>query len=129
MSWRRRPGAGEGRPVGADEMSQIWWPELAPGRALEYVARRSIAHWSNQPVEARVRLAVDCARKYRAEGAIIFNTWGCRRGDGCRRILKEALLREAGIPSLLVEGDGMDLRNAGEEQLKGRIEGFLELLQ
>ena len=41
--------------------------------------------------------------------------------------LREAL-READIPLLVIDGDGMDRRNSHDGQIKTRLEAFLEVV-
>jgi len=72
--------------------------------------------------------AVRDAIEYKAEGAVYFAHIGCRQSDACIRILKDALLEKAGIPTLILDNDLYDPTYVPEDQLKDKLEGFFELL-
>ncbi len=57
-----------------------------------------------------------------------FCHWGCKHTLGGARLAKQAL-EEAGLPTLLLDGDSCDRGFGGEGQAATRMEAFLEVLE
>jgi benzoyl-CoA reductase/2-hydroxyglutaryl-CoA dehydratase subunit BcrC/BadD/HgdB len=113
-----------------DPHKYIWWQkgeydQLPP---LEILARRYLAEEWNGPSFRRIEVLVQSAREYKVDAVIHFNHWGCRISSNHARLLKDKVWEELGIPTLILEGDYMDMRNYNEQQLKDCIEAFLERL-
>ncbi len=107
--------------------------DIDPAKPLESLARKSfycpICRPMHGPVEDGIlHDAVRDAIDYKAEGAVYFAHIGCRQTDACIRILKDALLEEAGIPTLILDMDLYDPTYVPEDQLKDKLEEFFELL-
>jgi benzoyl-CoA reductase/2-hydroxyglutaryl-CoA dehydratase subunit BcrC/BadD/HgdB len=107
--------------------------EIDPTKPLESLARKSfycpICRPMHGPAEEGIlHDAVRDALEYKAEGAVYFAHIGCRQTDACIRMLKDALLEEAGIPTLILDVDLYDPTYASEDQLKDKLEGFFELV-
>ncbi|HHU68934.1 MAG TPA: 2-hydroxyacyl-CoA dehydratase [Thermoanaerobacterales bacterium] len=62
------------------------------------------------------------------DGIIQFCHWGCKQSIGTANLYKN-ILKEKGIPFLIVDGDIMDKRNNQEGQINTRLEAFLEILE
>uniref|UniRef100_A0A7V4TID2 2-hydroxyacyl-CoA dehydratase n=1 Tax=Candidatus Caldatribacterium saccharofermentans TaxID=1454753 RepID=A0A7V4TID2_9BACT len=71
---------------------------------------------------------LEALKRYDAEGAIQFTQWGCRQSQGMVVLLREKLL-EAGYPVLFLDGDHLDRRHSAPEQLRTRLEAFVEVLE
>ena len=59
---------------------------------------------------------------------IYFCHWGCKQASGGSILLKEKM-QEKQIPTLILDGDGIDKRNSHDGQIKTRLEAFLEMLE
>ena len=58
---------------------------------------------------------------------IYFCHWGCKQASGGSILLKEKMQQKQ-IPTLILDGDGIDKRNSHDGQIKTRLEAFLEML-
>ena len=63
-----------------------------------------------------------------ADGMVWFCHWGCKMTLGGARLGKKAF-EEAGLPTLLLDGDSCDRGFGGEGQAATRVEAFLEVLE
>lgn len=107
--------------------------EIDPTKPLDSLARKSFYCPICRPMygpaeEGILHDTVRDALEYKAEGTVYFAHIGCRQTDACIRIIKDALLEEAGIPTLILDMDLYDPTYAPDDQLKDKLEGFFELL-
>jgi hypothetical protein len=103
--------------------------EVDPTKPLESLARKAFALYDTGPLKPFfVDKVLKEAREHKAEGAIYWAHIGCRQTCTTTRILKDALLEEAGIPTLVVDCDLADPTYSSGEQMKDRLEEFFELL-
>ena len=77
--------------------------------------------------KAKQDFVVKAAKALNCDGAIHFCHWGCKQSIGGVTLIKDAFDR-AGIPMLILDGDGIDRRNDMPGQIKTRLEAFLEVL-
>jgi benzoyl-CoA reductase/2-hydroxyglutaryl-CoA dehydratase subunit BcrC/BadD/HgdB len=102
--------------------------EVDPAKPLESLARKAFALYDTGPLEPFVDKVIREAREYKAEGAIYWAHIGCRQTCATIRILKDALLEKAGIPTLVIDCDLADPTYSSGEQMRDRLEEFFELL-
>jgi len=100
---------------------------IDPERPFESMARRLVYSCYNGSPEGRVEQALALAERTGADGAVVFAQWGCKQTIGASGILKDAL-EEAGLPTLVLDGDGCDVDNNSDGQLQTRLGAFLEML-
>lgn len=91
------------------------------------MAQRLIFSAFNGPVTRRISRGIEAARQLRADGAVWFCHWGCKHTLGGAQLAKKRF-EEAGIPCLILDGDGCDRSHGGEGQLATRIQAFIEML-
>ena len=99
--------------------------ELEPSKPYDFMARRLVLGSSNGPATRRIKAALAEAQEAGADGAIVFAHWGCRQTGGLAQIAKDTF-EVAGIPLLVLDGDGCDSRNASDGQMVTRLEAFIE---
>ena len=92
------------------------------------MAARVVRNSFNGPVTRRIDHALETARLTDADGIILFCHWGCKETCGGSALIAKAL-EEAGYPVLVINGDGVDRRNASDGQIGTRIGAFLEMLE
>jgi len=66
--------------------------------------------------------------EYQIDGALLFATPACRHANGAYRLLQDSLA-ELDIPLLTLDMDIGDGREYSPEQVKTRLEGFIEVLE
>ena len=114
--------------VAACDMSYEGIVEADPTKPYEAMARRLVYSPFNGPAQRRIDRALEMAKTVGADGAVWFCHWGCKHTLGGARLGKKAL-EEAGLPTLLLDGDSCDRGFGGEGQAATRMEAFLEVLE
>ena len=99
-----------------------------PSRPYEAMAKRLVYHAFNGNVTRRIEAGIRHAREVHADGAVWFNHWGCKHTMGGAQLAREKF-GAAGIPLLILDGDGCDRSRGGEGQTATRMEAFLEMLE
>ena len=112
--------------VGCD-MSYEGICDTDPEKPYEAMAKRLVYSPFNGPVSRRIDRALEVARQVEADGAVWFCHWGCKHTLGGARLGKKKF-EEAGLPTLLLDGDSCDRGFGGEGQAATRMEAFLEML-
>lgn len=101
--------------------------DLNPEHPYESMARRLVySQWNGG--ENRVKAAVEAARSLHVDGVVCFCHWGCKQTMGLSAVFKREL-DAAGFPTLILNGDGCDRRNASDGQTATRLNAFLEMLE
>lgn len=111
-----------------EETNYVYWEKLDPQNPYESLAKKLINSHYNGPLERRVEVTKKLAREYKADGVIVFSTWGCRRNNAAVPTLKREF-NKLGYPFLSLDGDCIDDHNYMPGQFSTRIEGFLEMLR
>lgn len=99
-----------------------------PANPYETMARRMVYCGFNGAARRRIEMDLALADMVKPHGAIMFNHWGCKMTLGASALVKQAL-EEKGIPVLLLDGDGADMRNQSDGQTETRLGAFLEMLE
>ena len=101
--------------------------EVDPAHPYESMARRLVySPWNGG--KARVQAAVEMAQALHADGVVCFCHWGCKQTMGLSALFKREL-EAAGFPTLILNGDGCDRRNASDGQTATRLNAFIEMLE
>lgn len=101
--------------------------DMDPEHPYESMARRLVySQWNGG--EKRVAAAVEAARSLQVDGVVCFCHWGCKQTMGLSAVFKREL-DAAGFPTLILNGDGCDRRNASDGQTATRLNAFLEMLE
>ena len=127
-----------GREYGASIVGESyayhWGPwELDHHRPLESLARRCFAspvsrHYHGPPQYLIADILED-ARTHQVQGALCFAMINCRQQCAIIRSLKDILQEQAGISTLVLDIDMLDPTFVTEEELREKLEGFLEMLE
>ncbi|MCD8380151.1 MAG: 2-hydroxyacyl-CoA dehydratase family protein [Lachnospiraceae bacterium] len=109
------------------ELAQVFDGELDPEKPYESMARRMVYHNLNGGISRRIEAGIRHAKEAEADGVVWFAHWGCKHTLGGARLAKKRF-EEAGIPLLILDGDGCDQSYGGEGQTSTRLGAFLEML-
>ena len=99
-----------------------------PNAPYDAMARRVVYSAFNGPVERRIQRGIAAARQVKADGVVWFCHWGCKHTLGGAQLAKEQF-EAAGLPCLVLDGDGRDRSHGGEGQLATRMDAFVEMLR
>jgi benzoyl-CoA reductase/2-hydroxyglutaryl-CoA dehydratase subunit BcrC/BadD/HgdB len=111
-----------------EETSNVYWDEIDLHEPFKSIAKKLINYKIFSNLDERYKTAMKIVYDYKIDGVVIFNQWGCRQGAGSSYLLRKKLLNE-GIPTMIIDGDLVDEANFPKEQIKTRVEGFLEVLK
>jgi benzoyl-CoA reductase/2-hydroxyglutaryl-CoA dehydratase subunit BcrC/BadD/HgdB len=104
-------------------------PELLdPDRPLESIARAMLASPVNPLYRLSVEWIVQQARDYKVDGAISVVKRSCGLVPGMQRLVKDALLRELGVPSVVFDLDAVDEREYDPAAAKKTLDLFVDTL-
>ena len=109
------------------ELAEVCEPDFDPSYPYEAMARRMVYHSLNGSAFRRIENGIRNARRAGADGVVWFGHWGCKHTLGAAQLAKKKF-EEAGIPLLILDGDGCDRSHGGEGQTATRLEAFLEML-
>ncbi len=109
------------------ETFRVFWDEIDEDRPFEGLALKCLKNLFVGPVERRLQGLGEIAEAYNLDGAVLFATPACRHANSAYRVLKDRL-DEQGLPFLLLDMDISDPRGYSKEQMKVRVEGFVELM-
>jgi hypothetical protein len=82
-----------------------------------------------QPLGGRIAIVLDMCRQLQVDGVLNHYHLGCRYVAGDSLLLKDAILRELGIPVLMVEWDNFDPRSYNEERYGAKLETFRGIIE
>ncbi|MEA1959571.1 MAG: 2-hydroxyacyl-CoA dehydratase family protein [Chloroflexota bacterium] len=106
--------------------------ELDPGKPLESVARKSYiipAMRMFGPMDERaIGSIVDCVEQYRVNGAVYYANIGCRHTCATIKLFKD-VLADVDVPMLTIDCDVVDPTVTSEDEVRGKLEQFFEMLE
>ena len=87
-----------------------------------------VAYLTYSPIQKWVDAIVEDTRDSKADGVIFWAHTACRQACATIRVVKDALT-ERDIPSLVLDVDTNDPSFVSEDELKDRLEGFMERIE
>lgn len=96
---------------------------------LRDLARLIIDIPYNYSLEKRIQYFENVIKEYKIDGVILHSNMSCRPSCAGMIDLKNAIQRDLGIPVWLMDCDQNDPRAYSDEQMKTRMESFIELLE
>lgn len=108
------------------------WGELAdlndPERPLESAARVYIHSILNRGTGHKLALMTRMINDYQLDGVVLHSDRSCKPYSIGQIDQRDRLIREVGVPALLLEADHNDPRSFSEEQAANRLDAFVEML-
>ena len=74
---------------------------------------------------ATIRTTAACL--FPETGGILFAHWGCKGTIGASSLIKNSL-ENAGLPTMVLDGDGCNPANSSDGQVSTRLQAYLEML-
>ena len=109
------------------------WGELAPlidpDQPLESAARTYLYPILNRSTGHKLKTMLAMAQDYALDGVILHSDRSCKPYSMGQMDQRDRLIREQGLPALLLEADHNDTRCFNEEQASSRLAAFLEMLE
>ncbi len=119
-----------GAVVVLDELSAIDWNEERTSDPFYDIAKRGMSNsWWGEMSENRTQTILKQAEDYKIDGCIHFLPWGCRVSSNAAGVIKDALMKEMGVPTLTLDSCYMDPNLFVESQVKAKMEGFIEIME
>ena len=94
----------------------------------ESMAEKMVNCIYNGSVKQRIQKAKELAAQTNVDGGILFTHWGCKGTIGASSLIKESL-EEAGIPTMILDGDGCNPANSSDGQISTRLQAYMEMLK
>ena len=111
-----------------EEINNVYWPELDPGKPFDSMARKVLSHPLSGKIDNRIKALKQIISDHDIDGAVLFSHWGCRQSNAGARIIKDSLAK-MGTPVLVLDGDCVDRSNSSAGQIKTRLQGYIEILE
>lgn len=104
-------------------------PELMdPERPLESLARAQLVSPANPLYASVIDYFVRAVKDYKVDGVISVVKRSCGFLPGLQRLTKEAIYEASGVPSIIFDLDGVDVREYEPDKVKAQIDSFVETL-
>ncbi len=111
-----------------EEVNYPWWKGGDPSDPFVYLADRLLADPWWGPLDRRVEIVRKMVEYYRPHGVVHFSHWGCRQSTGGAQVIG-SMVKEIGVPYLILPGDGADPDNYSQGQSITRLQAFVELME
>lgn len=109
------------------ETGRIYWDEIDEDNPFEGLALKCLKNPFLGTTARRLEGIEESVGNYGIDGAILFATPACRHSKSAHMVLKKTFSR-LGIPFLTLDMDISDPRAYLPEQVKTRLEGFIEVM-
>jgi benzoyl-CoA reductase/2-hydroxyglutaryl-CoA dehydratase subunit BcrC/BadD/HgdB len=109
------------------ETFRIYWDELDEDNPFEGLALKCLKNPFVGPVSRRTAGMDTVVDEYGLDGALLFATPACRHANSTHMLLKDKFSK-LGLPFLMLDMEISDPRGYQSEQVKTRIEAFIEVM-
>jgi hypothetical protein len=101
---------------------------LNPGDPYEVIVQNLHGSFT-QPLGGRIAIVLDFCRRLGVDGVLYHYHLGCRYVVGDAMLVRDAIMKELGLPVLMVEWDNFDPRSYNQEQYEAKLETFRALME
>ncbi len=112
----------------ADTYTGGWAMQLQAGEPFECLARTYTSVFLNQSLEYRCQLLLDLIQRFSADGFVMHSNRSCKPYSLGQYDIMRQVSQRSGVPGVIIEADMCDSRAYSEEQVKTRIQAFMETL-
>mgnify|MGYP004716789035 CR=1 FL=1 len=114
--------------IGACDFVADGFQPMRSSDPYEALAEKMVHCIYNGSVTQRLQRSQALAKQIDADGGILFAHWGCKNTLGASGLLK-ASLETAGLPTMILDGDGCNPANTSDGQVSTRLQAYLEMLK
>ncbi len=114
--------------VAFESVNLITWDEMDPQKPFRSLAEKLLANPAIGPCERMTHWVARMVRDYEIDGVIWMAPWGCRHFNSLSQLVKEGLRREVDVPFFILDLECVDKRNYSREQVRTRLDAFIEIL-
>ena len=69
------------------------------------------------------------ARKFKVDGAIFNNNWGCKQASGLGPMARDVLMKNSGVPSVTLNVDVIDATYTSRAEVEAQLDSFFEMIE
>ncbi|SDH70221.1 2-hydroxyacyl-CoA dehydratase subunit D [Desulfosporosinus hippei] len=109
-----------------DTYSGGWAVEHAPGTPMESLAATYTEIFLNRSPKYRANQLIKLIEDYKANGFVMHSNRSCKPYSLVQEVIRKEVMRETGVPGLMIEADMADPRAYAEEPVRNRVQAFLE---
>jgi benzoyl-CoA reductase/2-hydroxyglutaryl-CoA dehydratase subunit BcrC/BadD/HgdB len=105
---------------------------LDPEDPLGNLAYRTLLAPGNCQYSSGIDVAAnlcDQALKFKTDGAIFNNNWGCKTGASYGPIIKDEMMRLVGVPTLTIHCDILDATFISRAEIESQMDSFFEMIE
>ncbi|HQI01517.1 MAG TPA: 2-hydroxyacyl-CoA dehydratase family protein [Deltaproteobacteria bacterium] len=109
------------------ETSSVYWDEMDEDNPFEGLALKCLKNPFIGRTSRRLEGMEEIVRGYEIDGALLFATPACRHSKSAASLIRDEF-SHLGIPLLVLDMDISDPRGYLPEQVRTRVEGFIEVM-
>lgn len=110
------------------ETFRVHWDEIDEDKPFEGLALKCLKNPFIGPTARRTEGMEELVNTYEIDGALLFATPACRHANSAHMLLKDTFSK-LGKPFLMLDLDISDPRGYQPEQVRTRLEGFIEVME
>lgn len=110
----------------SDTYSGGWAFEQVSGDPMERLAATYTEVFLNRSSEFRANQLIKLIRDYKADGFVMHSNRSCKPYSLVQEVIRRKVMKETGVPGLVIEADMADPRAYAEEPIRNRVQAFLE---
>jgi len=112
-----------------DTYTGAWDNPVEDGEPLEALARAYTSVLLNRSLSYRAHQMIELIREYEVDGFVMHSNRSCKPYSLGQYDIKRIVSAETGVPGLIIDADMCDSRYYSEEQIRNRIDAFIEQLE
>ncbi len=114
----------------ADTYTNAWTLDISEDRnPLDSGAEAYASVWLNVGLKPRFKVIADLARRFKVDGVLMHSNRSCKPYSFGQLDMRQMIRDELNLPCLLIEADMTDSRSYSAEQVRARLDAFIETLE
>jgi benzoyl-CoA reductase/2-hydroxyglutaryl-CoA dehydratase subunit BcrC/BadD/HgdB len=122
--------AARGACLVADTYTNAWaLDKFDAERPLDGGAEAYASVWLNVGLKPRFQTIASLARRFNVDGVVMHSNRSCKPYSFGQLDVRRMIREQLNLPCLMIEADMTDSRSYSPEQVKGRLDAFLETIE